>query len=203
MAHAEALVAAFRSLAGEASRGEAAQVSCSGQDVAVPREEQPEKTASRAEQMNGPALRLSSSQLEPTEMLLNYQCEESSLLSLSPRDAFFSETQRWGDRHTAWQCFLLLNICFKALRNRNLHHHMPTALRVALHDSLGRTSAELLCPYPPGVPVLFPGETISAAALDQIQRALEVGGTVTGASDPSLSTVLVVIGCDQPGTINI
>ena len=78
----------------------------------------------------------------------------------------------------------------------NVGHLAPTHSRISLTDSVGQVSAELLCPYPPGVPVLFPGETITAAAVDQIRRALEVGGTVTGASDPTLNTVLV-IGSDQ------
>ena len=55
-----------------------------------------------------------------------------------------------------------------------------------------RVSAELLCPYPPGVPVAYPGEAITQQALQQLQLVLQQGGTVTGCSDPSLQTLRVV-----------
>jgi lysine decarboxylase len=36
-------------------------------------------------------------------------------------------------------------------------------LRVALAAAAGRLAAEPLCPYPPGIPLLIPGERIDAA----------------------------------------
>eukprot|EP00878_Enallax_costatus_P031950 GHUV01035025.1.p1 GENE.GHUV01035025.1~~GHUV01035025.1.p1 ORF type:complete len:129 (+),score=45.55 GHUV01035025.1:557-943(+) len=65
---------------------------------------------------------------------------------------------------------------------------------IELADAAGRVSAELLCPYPPGVPVLFPGEVITAGVIEQLQDTLAQGGAVTGAHDSSLKTVLVVAG---------
>ncbi|KAK9812987.1 hypothetical protein WJX72_006835 [[Myrmecia] bisecta] len=64
--------------------------------------------------------------------------------------------------------------------------------RVALEDAVGHVSAETMCPYPPGVPVLVPGERIGRQAIQQLCTVLENGGTVTGASDSTLQTVLVV-----------
>jgi len=61
-----------------------------------------------------------------------------------------------------------------------------------LTAAAGRRCAELLCPYPPGVPLLLPGETITAAAIDALRATLTSGGVVVGARDPELSTVLVV-----------
>jgi arginine decarboxylase len=55
-----------------------------------------------------------------------------------------------------------------------------------------KISAEIVCPYPPGVPVLMPGEIITIAALDYLQRVLSSGGTITGCEDPSLQTLKVV-----------
>lgn len=60
-------------------------------------------------------------------------------------------------------------------------------------EAVGRASAELLCPYPPGVPVLFPGERITPAALAALQATLAAGGTVTGASDSSLMRFEVLV----------
>ncbi|NEP58643.1 MAG: aminotransferase class I/II-fold pyridoxal phosphate-dependent enzyme [Symploca sp. SIO2G7] len=55
-----------------------------------------------------------------------------------------------------------------------------------------RISAELVCPYPPGIPALMPGEMINPAAIEYLQQVLILGGEVTGCSDPSLKTLKVV-----------
>lgn len=59
-------------------------------------------------------------------------------------------------------------------------------------EAVGRVSAELLCPYPPGVPVLFPGEVLTQRALDVLQDVLCAGGVITGPEDSSLQTLRVV-----------
>jgi len=55
-----------------------------------------------------------------------------------------------------------------------------------------RISAELICPYPPGIPALMPGEMINPAAIEYLQEVLTLGGEITGCSDPSLRTIKVV-----------
>jgi lysine decarboxylase len=42
----------------------------------------------------------------------------------------------------------------------------------------GRVSAELIAPYPPGVPVLAPGELITAAAIDSLREVKADGGRI-------------------------
>ncbi len=51
---------------------------------------------------------------------------------------------------------------------------------IALADSRDRLSADTLCPYPPGIPLLIPGERITQTAIDALQQTLAAGGTVTG-----------------------
>jgi len=58
--------------------------------------------------------------------------------------------------------------------------------------SAGSISAELVTPYPPGVPVLAPGEEITDAIVDYLQRIIEVGAFVEGAADQSLNKLRVV-----------
>jgi arginine decarboxylase len=60
--------------------------------------------------------------------------------------------------------------------------------------AVGRVSAELVAPYPPGIPVLAPGEVITAAALDALRRARADGSRIAYAADPSLATLQVVSG---------
>ena len=52
-------------------------------------------------------------------------------------------------------------------------------------EAVGRVSAELVAPYPPGVPVLAPGELITAAALDALREVRDDGGRIAYAADPT------------------
>jgi arginine decarboxylase len=59
--------------------------------------------------------------------------------------------------------------------------------------AVGRISAEMLSPYPPGVPVVCPGERISHAVLDTLRDVVKKGGKVVGAADGSLKTIRVIL----------
>ncbi|MDY6782114.1 MAG: aminotransferase class I/II-fold pyridoxal phosphate-dependent enzyme [Cyanobacteriota bacterium] len=61
-----------------------------------------------------------------------------------------------------------------------------------LEETAGRISAELVCPYPPGIPLLLPGEAIARSALNDLQQILASGGIVSGCSDPSLKTLKII-----------
>jgi lysine decarboxylase len=52
--------------------------------------------------------------------------------------------------------------------------------------------AELIAPYPPGVPLLAPGEIVTAAVIAALRRTLANGGRIAYAADPTLSTIQVV-----------
>jgi arginine decarboxylase len=64
---------------------------------------------------------------------------------------------------------------------------------VGADAAIGRISAELVAPYPPGVPVLAPGEVITAEALAALRAAHADGGRIAYAADPSLATFQVVV----------
>jgi len=55
----------------------------------------------------------------------------------------------------------------------------PTAA-VPLAEAVGRRSAELVTPYPPGVPHLYPSETITAQAAETLRRLVELGIVLHG-----------------------
>jgi arginine decarboxylase len=63
---------------------------------------------------------------------------------------------------------------------------------VAADDAVGRISAELVAPYPPGIPVLAPGEVITGDALAALRAAKAQGGRIAYAADPSLATFQVI-----------
>ncbi|MGL5811064.1 MAG: aminotransferase class I/II-fold pyridoxal phosphate-dependent enzyme [Nocardioides sp.] len=56
----------------------------------------------------------------------------------------------------------------------------------------GRVSAELVAPYPPGIPVLAPGERIQADTVSRLQEMRAAGGRIAYAADPSLRTLQVL-----------
>jgi arginine/lysine/ornithine decarboxylase len=64
--------------------------------------------------------------------------------------------------------------------------------RIALEQAIGRISAESLCPYPPGIPLVCIGEEITFEVLEMLQAIVRSGGIINGASDTTLQTVLVV-----------
>jgi arginine decarboxylase len=64
---------------------------------------------------------------------------------------------------------------------------------VSIEMAVDRICAELVCPYPPGIPVLIPGEVVTRAAISYLQNILASGGDIAGSSDPELHTLRVLI----------
>jgi lysine decarboxylase len=64
---------------------------------------------------------------------------------------------------------------------------------VGIAQALGRVSAELVAPYPPGVPVLAPGEVVTAEAMDALGAARAAGSRIAYAADPELRTLEVLV----------
>lgn len=61
-----------------------------------------------------------------------------------------------------------------------------------VHQAIAQVSAALLCPYPPGIPVLVPGEIITPEAIAYLKKVLELGGTVSGLAEEELTHLAVV-----------
>ncbi len=79
-------------------------------------------------------------------------------LSLSPRDAFYADTEV-----------------------------------VPLKRAAGRIIAEFIMIYPPGIPVLLPGEVITQENIDYIMEHLEVGLPIQGPEDKTIQNVKVIV----------
>jgi arginine/lysine/ornithine decarboxylase len=63
---------------------------------------------------------------------------------------------------------------------------------VDAEDAVGRIAAEQITPYPPGIPVILPGERINQAVIDYLLSGLEAGMTLPDPADPSLKTIRVM-----------
>jgi arginine/lysine/ornithine decarboxylase len=62
---------------------------------------------------------------------------------------------------------------------------------VSLQAAAGRIAAEAITPYPPGIPLVMPGERLDPDVIDLL-LALRDGGNPISASDPTMEQVLVV-----------
>jgi arginine/lysine/ornithine decarboxylase len=63
---------------------------------------------------------------------------------------------------------------------------------IPLRESIGEISAELVIPYPPGIPVFTPGDVITAEKLDYLIAGAAQGLYISGAADHHLRTINVV-----------
>ncbi|MCW2983457.1 MAG: lysine decarboxylase, partial [Conexibacter sp.] len=62
---------------------------------------------------------------------------------------------------------------------------------VPVQDAVERIAAEQITPYPPGIPVLVPGERINAEVLEYLRTGLAAGMVLPDPADPSLHTIRV------------
>ncbi|MEA5604222.1 aminotransferase class I/II-fold pyridoxal phosphate-dependent enzyme [Nostoc sp. UHCC 0252] len=61
-----------------------------------------------------------------------------------------------------------------------------------LAQTSDRICAEIVCPYPPGIPVLMPGEIITKPVINYLQQIQVMGGFISGCTDTNLKTLKVV-----------
>lgn len=61
-----------------------------------------------------------------------------------------------------------------------------------LKNSVGAISGEFLMAYPPGIPILCPGERISQEIVDYVQKLKDTGLYVQGTEDPDVEYIKVV-----------
>jgi arginine decarboxylase len=64
--------------------------------------------------------------------------------------------------------------------------------QVAVERAAGRIAAEMVSPYPPGVPVIAPGERITAEVVEHLRSGAAAGMLIPEAADPELKSLRVV-----------
>lgn len=67
---------------------------------------------------------------------------------------------------------------------------------IPFRESAGRIIAEFIYVYPPGIPILLPGEVISQSNIDYIVDHVEVGLPVKGPEDRYINNVKVIVEAD-------
>ncbi|GLX70842.1 aminotransferase class I/II-fold pyridoxal phosphate-dependent enzyme [Paenibacillus glycanilyticus] len=73
-------------------------------------------------------------------------------------------------------------------RKKREHHRIP------LDEAEGLEAAEMVIPYPPGIPVIYPGETLTKELISYISTLTGTGVKFQGAVDNSMQTIAVYPG---------
>ena len=63
---------------------------------------------------------------------------------------------------------------------------------VSLRSAVGAVAAEPVVPYPPGIPLILPGEVVAAEKVEWLLAGLAQGMRVRGPADPTLGSLRVV-----------
>lgn len=63
---------------------------------------------------------------------------------------------------------------------------------IPLEEAVGEISSELVIPYPPGIPVLAPGETVTADKVAYLREGAAHGMYLSGPTDTKLRTIRIV-----------
>lgn len=62
---------------------------------------------------------------------------------------------------------------------------------VLLRKAIGKVSAEMVIPYPPGIPLIMSGEMITPEHITNLRRLLELGSRFHGGSSLSNGELIV------------
>ena len=63
--------------------------------------------------------------------------------------------------------------------------------RCPLEESIGKISTEFVYLYPPGIPILVPGEQITGQFVRNVRRYMEQGLDLQGLSDYTNKTICI------------
>ena len=115
-----------------------------------------------------------------------------------------------GDNHYAIERLVASLSEIKRLHGREGlglldHEYIPPVVRMTpqeafyapssplpIRETVGKISAEFVMCYPPGIPILAPGEEVTREALDYILYAKEKGSLVMGPQDMELNYLYTV-----------
>jgi arginine/lysine/ornithine decarboxylase len=64
--------------------------------------------------------------------------------------------------------------------------------KIPFKEAVGKISAEICSPYPPGIPIIVPGEKVTQEMVDYLREMHAVGARINGQDDPTLRTIKVI-----------
>lgn len=78
----------------------------------------------------------------------------------------------------------------KKMEPRQAFFHSKKSLSIM--NSVGKISGEFLMAYPPGIPILCPGETITKEIIDYVYEMKQCGLKLQGTEDPDVTNINVI-----------
>ena len=72
-----------------------------------------------------------------------------------------------------------------------------------LRETEGKVCSEFVMCYPPGIPILAPGERITPEILDYIEYAKSKGCSMTGPEDPKIEHINILTDGGKPHGIMV
>lgn len=96
----------------------------------------------------------------------------------------------YGSRPVKGDCLDIPSIPERALNPRQAFNASKKS--IPLKESAGNVSSEFLMAYPPGIPILCPGEIITKEIINYVQALKDCNLYVQGTEDPSVETIKVV-----------
>lgn len=109
----------------------------------------------------------------------------SDIRNLARAISYITEEMRPAHPRTATDDYPLPRMAMTPRRA----HHSPKE-RVDMIDAVGRVCAVPVCKYPPGIPLILPGEKIRAEHIKAITDAVDRGAAVTGIDSMGKMTVV-------------
>ena len=71
--------------------------------------------------------------------------------------------------------------------------HYANKVQLPINEIEGKICGELVMCYPPGIPILTPGERITADIIEYIKFAKEKGCSLQGTLDPAVELINVIV----------
>ena len=110
-------------------------------------------------------------------------------------DRLLTGLQKLSDRilephNNSFNCKLFTEIPTIVLSPRDAFFEKSKLVTVS--DAIGLISADLICPYPPGIPIIMPGEQITENAIVYLQQIVAAGGVLTGCDDGNFQIIRVI-----------
>lgn len=120
----------------------------------------------------------------------DYERLISSLRNIAVRYRLFERTASQAERTTAgFDTNGADSISEPVSFELPSHEHALPIKRIPLADAVGRIAAEMVIPYPPGIPQLYPGERITEGCVRQLLHLARFGARFQGVEDATMQSI--------------
>lgn len=122
----------------------------------------------------------------PADTIEGFNILKSATVGISKNINTFSDTVKFSEsRSNDISCFTPITVMSPCKSFNSKSESLP------LNDCIGLISAEFIIPYPPGIPIIVPGELISYETIQKIQLFKENGISIIGVEDLKIENLKI------------